>query len=54
MTIDSVVLFEIREFLQDIVGGAAINERSVECAKEFVAELDAALAAEANGDGGPA
>lgn len=37
---DAELLFEIREFLQDIVGGAKISEWSVEHAREFVSELD--------------
>ena len=37
----SEVVSEIRDFLQDIVGGAKITERSIETAKEFVAAIDA-------------
>lgn len=36
-------LSECRDFLQDIVGGAQITERSIENAKALVAEADAHL-----------
>lgn len=42
---DLQTLLEIRDFLQDIVGGAEITDRSRQTAKEFVAVMDTQYAA---------